>query len=132
MAPLSRSFSSVEPQRVPSPHPRPCGIRRGLQILASGLLDGRVWHRINSGGDHQGNSPIYPIFVTLNYDHRTKVYMLLRTGVGLSKSQIIHCLKRYVAREVFSGIKNSAEIVRCAVDIYRSIAQTEPPSRGRP
>ena len=32
------------------------------------------------------------------------------TGHGLNKSQIIHCLKRYVAREAFSGIQNSAEI----------------------
>ena len=37
--------------------------------------------------------------------------MLRRTGEGLSKSEIIRCLKRYVAREVFSVIQNSAEMV---------------------
>ena len=40
--------------------------------------------------------------------------MLRRTGEGLSKSEIIRCLKRYVAREVFSAIRNSAEMVRRA------------------
>ena len=40
--------------------------------------------------------------------------MLRRTGEGLSKSEIIRCLKRYVAREVFSVIQNSAELVRRA------------------
>ena len=40
--------------------------------------------------------------------------MLRRTGEGLSKSEIIRCLKRYVAREVFSVIRNSAEMIRRA------------------
>ena len=40
--------------------------------------------------------------------------MLRRTTEGMSKAEVIRCLKRYVAREVFSVIHNSAEIVRNA------------------
>ena len=39
--------------------------------------------------------------------------MLRRTGEGLSKTEIIRCLKRNVAREDFSAIQDSAEIVSC-------------------
>ena len=72
-------------------------------------------HRLNRGGDRQANSPLYRIVaVRLSHDPRTRAYMLRRTGEGLSKSEIIRCLKRYVAREVFSVIRNSAELIRRA------------------
>ena len=72
-------------------------------------------HRLNRGGDRQANSALYRIVVVrLSHDPRTRAYMLRRTGQGLSKSEIIRCLKRYVAREVFSVIRNSAELVRRA------------------
>ena len=72
-------------------------------------------HRLNRGGDRQANSALYRIVVVrLSHDPRTRAYMLRRTGEGLSKSEIIRCLKRYVAREVFSVIQNSAEMVRRA------------------
>ena len=32
-----------------------------------------------------------------------------RTREGMSKTKVIRCLKRYVARGVFSALKNSAE-----------------------
>ncbi len=38
----------------------------------------------------------------LRYDSRTRVYADRRTKEGLSKPEIIRCLKRYVAREVFA------------------------------
>ena len=72
-------------------------------------------HRLNRGGDRRANAALYRIvLVRLRYDCRTKAYMHRRTGQGLSKSEIIRCLKRYVAREVFSVIRNSAELVRRA------------------
>ena len=40
--------------------------------------------------------------------------MRRRTMEGMSKSEVIRCLKRYVAREVFSVLQNSVEIVRRA------------------
>jgi hypothetical protein len=35
-------------------------------------------------------------------DPRTKAYVERRTKEGLSKPEIIRCLKRYVARETYS------------------------------
>ena len=46
--------------------------------------------------------------VRLRYDRHTMAYMSRRTGEGLSKSEIIRCLKRYVAREVFSALRSSS------------------------
>ena len=72
-------------------------------------------HRLNRGGDRRANAALYRIVVIrLSHDPRTRAYMLRRTGEGLSKSEIIRYLKRYVAREVFSVIQNSAEMVRRA------------------
>ena len=72
-------------------------------------------HRLNRGGDRQANSALYRIVVVrLRHDCRTTAYMLRRTGEGMSKTEVIRCLKRYVAREVFSVLKNSSWMVRSA------------------
>ena len=61
-------------------------------------------HRLNRGGDRQANAALYRIVVVrLRHDRRTNAYMQRRTGEGMSKAEVIRCLKRYVAREVFSG-----------------------------
>ena len=66
-------------------------------------------HRLNRGGDRQANAALYRIVVVrLRYDPRTQEYIRRRTGEGLSKTEIIRCLKRYVAREVFSVLQNPA------------------------
>jgi transposase len=60
-------------------------------------------HRLNRGGDRQANAALYRIvLVRLCYDQATKDYMARRTKQGKSKKEIIRCLKRYVAREVFA------------------------------
>ena len=41
--------------------------------------------------------------------------MLRRTEEGMSKTEVIRCLKRYVAREVFSALQNSAAIISVTV-----------------
>ena len=38
--------------------------------------------------------------------------MRRRTKEGMSKAEVIRCLKRYVAREVFSALQTSARIVQ--------------------
>ena len=64
-------------------------------------------HRLNRGGDRQANAALYRIVVVrLRYDSRTREYMRRRTGEGMSKTEIIRCLKRYVAREVFTALTN--------------------------
>ncbi|MFI7423717.1 IS110 family transposase [Nonomuraea sp. NPDC049684] len=59
-------------------------------------------HRLNRGGDHQANAARYKIaLVRLRWDPRTRAYMQRRTQDGLSKKEIIRCLKRYIARELY-------------------------------
>ena len=69
-------------------------------------------HRLNRGGDRQANAALYRIvLVRLRHDQRTRAYMRRRTMEGMSKTEVIRCLKRYVAREVFSILQNSVEMV---------------------
>ncbi len=59
-------------------------------------------HRLNRGGDRQANAALYRIvLVRLCWDQTTKDYMARRTAQGRSKRDIIRCLKRYVAREIY-------------------------------
>lgn len=61
-----------------------------------------VRHRLNRGGDRRSNSALYTVVLTrLGRDQRTRDYAERRTAEGKSKKEIIRCLKRYVAREVF-------------------------------
>ena len=39
-------------------------------------------------------------------DERTKAYVAKRTAEGMSKLEIMRCLKRYIAKEVFYLIKS--------------------------
>ena len=72
-------------------------------------------HRLNRGGDRQANAALYRIVVVrLRQDCRTKAYMRRRTGEGMNKTEVIHCLKRQVAREVFSALQHSAGIIGSA------------------
>ena len=46
--------------------------------------------------------------VRLTCDARTQAYAARRTAEGMSKREIIRCLKRYVAREVFYALLDKA------------------------
>ena len=60
-------------------------------------------HRLNRGGDRRANNALYIVVLgRLRYDSRTRAYAARRTTEGLSKPEIIRCLKRYVAREIFT------------------------------
>jgi transposase len=62
-------------------------------------------HRLNRGGDRQTNRALYMIVVTrMGHDTRTREYVRLRTADGLSTKEIIRCLKRYVARELYKTL----------------------------
>ena len=59
-------------------------------------------HRLNRGGDRRANSALYTIVLTrLGRDQRTRDYVTKRSSEGKSTKEIIRCLKRYVAREIF-------------------------------
>src|SRR5262245_35939891 len=63
-------------------------------------------HRLNPGGDRQANHALYRIVITRMSSHPpTRAYVNRRTKEGLSKKEIIRCLKRYVAREVYPHLR---------------------------
>jgi transposase len=59
-------------------------------------------HRLNRGGDRQANAALYRIVLSrLRHDPATRAYAQRRTTEGKTKKEIIRCLKRYVAREIY-------------------------------
>ena len=68
---------------------------------------GRVHrHRLNRGGDRNANNALYVVVINrLRYDSRSRAYAERRTQEGLSKPEIISCLKRYVAREIYHVLR---------------------------
>jgi Transposase IS116/IS110/IS902 family len=63
-------------------------------------------HRLNPGGDRQANHALWRIvFTRLGSDPATRAYAERRTAEGKSKAEIIRCLKRYVAREVYPHLR---------------------------
>ncbi|MGE5292267.1 MAG: IS110 family transposase [Micromonosporaceae bacterium] len=66
-------------------------------------------HRLNPGGDRQANHALWRIVITRMSSHPpTRAYVTRRTKEGLSKKEIIRCLKRYVAREVYPHLRGPA------------------------
>lgn len=62
-------------------------------------------HRLNRGGDRQANSALWTIAMTrLAHDPRTKAYAARRTAEGKTAKEIIRCLKRYIAREIYKAL----------------------------
>jgi transposase len=74
---------------------------------SSGRTAGR--HRLSRGGDRQANHALWRIVITRLASHpATRAYLQRRTEEGLSRKEIIRCLKRYVAREVYRHLRDSA------------------------
>jgi transposase len=68
-----------------------------------------VRHRLNPGGDRQANHALWRIvFTRLGSHPATRAYVERRTAEGKSKTEIIRCLKRYVAREVYPHLRPPA------------------------
>jgi transposase len=64
-------------------------------------------HRLSRGGDRAANSALHIIAIgRLRTDPRTQAYVAKRISEGHSKLEAIRCVKRYIAREVFSLIKH--------------------------
>jgi transposase len=63
-------------------------------------------HRLNHGGDRQANRALHLIAVCrLRYCQRTRAYVQRRTAEGKTQREIMRCLKRYIAREVFNSLQ---------------------------
>jgi transposase len=87
----------------------------------------QIRHRLNRGGDRQANSALWQIVMTrMSCDPRTKAYVARRTAEGKTTKEIMRCLKRYAAREVYKSLVTDARATSlevtdvAAVSISRS------------
>jgi transposase len=77
-------------------------------------------HRLNYGGHRDANRALHMIAVCrLRYCERTRAYAARRSAQGKTKPEIIRCLKRYIAREIYHAL--SADLA--------DLAATNPPAR---
>ncbi|WP_448061635.1 IS110 family transposase [Cellulomonas hominis] len=84
-----------------------CGV--APQPASSGRTSGR--HRLSRGGDRAANSALYIVtIVRMRHHQPTRDYVERRTAEGLSKREIIRCLKRYIAREVYKNLPAPAAV----------------------
>jgi transposase len=61
-----------------------------------------IRHRLNMRGNRDANRALYMIaFGRMGRDECTRAYVAKRTAEGRSKREIIRCLKRYIARELY-------------------------------
>ena len=68
-----------------------------------------VRHRLNPGGNRHANHALWRIVFTRMGSHpATRAYVERRAGEGKSTAEIIRCLKRYVAREVYPHLRDAA------------------------
>ncbi|MFE7931216.1 transposase [Streptomyces sp. NPDC057456] len=84
--------------------PTPSGTEGAARARHAGYSSGRrSTRRLNHGGDRQANAALHRIvFTRLRYDPRTQAYYERRTQEGKTRREIIRCLERYAAREVFN------------------------------
>jgi transposase len=68
-----------------------------------------IRYRLNRGGDRNANAALYRIVLTRMSSHQeTRRYVARRRAEGLSTPEVMRCLKRYVARQVFKQLPRAA------------------------
>ena len=66
-----------------------------------------VRHRLNRGGNRQANQALWRIATTrIRHDAATQQYVAKRETEGKNRKEIIRCLKRHIAREIYRLITN--------------------------
>ncbi|MGW0633943.1 IS110 family transposase [Streptomyces sp. NPDC002758] len=64
--------------------------------------------RLNRGGNRQANAALFRVILTrLRCHPETRAYLQRRTAEGRTKRDIIRCLKRYLARQIYKIIRAS-------------------------
>ena len=90
-----------------------CGV--APQPASSGRTTGR--HRLSRSGDRAANSALYIVtIVRMRHHQPTRDYVQRRTAEGLSKREIIRCLKRYIAREIYTNLPRTAATAAAAAE----------------
>ena len=78
-------------------------------------------HRLAWNGHRQANAALYrTTIVRMQHHEPTKAYVARRTEEGLSKKDIIRCLKRFIAREAYGRIMVD---FRARVDVLKVAQQ---------
>ena len=74
-----------------------------------------VRHRLNRGGNRQANSALWRIATNrIRTDAATKQYVAKREAEGKKRTEIIRCLKRHIAREIYRLLTDPPPTPDCA------------------
>ncbi len=74
-----------------------------------------IRHRLNRGGNRHANSALWRIATTrMRTDPATQQYVERRRGEGKNRKEIIRCLKRHIAREIYRLLTNPPPTPNCA------------------
>ena len=93
---------------LPSTSGRHRPLRNGRQPVpsrerSSGMTTGR--HRLYRGGHRQANAALHrAVVVRMRYHQPTIDYVIRRRADGRTKRDIIRCLKRFLAREIYQRV----------------------------
>jgi len=81
-------------------------------------------HRLNQGGDRQANAALHRIaLVRMSYEQRTRDYVAKKRSEGRTTKEIIRCLKRAIAREIFTTLTKPVEVPK--TDDLRPLRQAK-------
>lgn len=79
-------------------------------------------HRLNRGGDRQANAALHRIaLVRMLHEQRTRDYVTKKRSEGRSNKEILRCLKRAIARDVFTLLTKPVNVP--AIDDLRPLRQ---------
>ena len=74
-----------------------------------------VRHRLNRGGNRHANSALWRIATTrIRTDAATKEYVARRQAEGKNRKEIIRCLKRHIAPQIYRLLINPPPTPNCA------------------
>ena len=81
-------------------------------------------HRLNRGGNRCANNALWRIaMIRLRVDQRSIDYAARRTAEGKTRREILRCLKRHIAREIYKLLTDPPEVPRGA-DLRQHRTQT--------
>ncbi|MDQ1076715.1 MULTISPECIES: IS110 family transposase [Microbacterium] len=79
-------------------------------------------HRLNRGGDRHANAALHHIALSrMSYEPRTRDYVAKKRGDGKTTKEALRCLKRAIAREIFTLLTSNVDVPR--IDDLRPLRQ---------